>query len=382
MSFALPLIPIYMREHFGLIDENQRGFYVSLFQLAGMATFCFSNPIWGALADRYGRKIMLLRAYFLNGLTIPLMMIAPSVWWLIAVRALVNLFSGTISASQALVVTTTPEDKHGFALGTLSTALWSGTVFGLLGGGVIAELLSYNAAFITCGVLLMVSGLITLLCAKENFVPPQRIREHAVKKTSGSVREVFTPTVCALMILICLLAMARQMDTPYLPMLVEKINGLENVKLYTGYISALAAAGGILSGLFFGALSDKLPPWKLAVPALAFAGASMLLQSQSRSLWILALCRFLCFFAAGGIEPVVLSRLSKITAPEHRGVVLGWNGSIRVFGNLLGSGMSASIFIAFRLGTRAVFTTAGIVMLLLIPATLAVFDPRKNGKQV
>ena len=376
MSFALPFMPLYMRVRFNLDDEAQRGMYVAMFQFFGMMTFCISNPIWGALADRFGRKIMLLRAYFLNAVTIPLMVVAPTVGWLIAVRALVNLFSGTISASQALVVTTTPEDKHGFALGTLSTALWSGTVFGLLGGGLVVHYFGYKVAFVTCGVMLCVCGLITLLFARENFVSPQRPKADLAKKHSGGFGKVFTPAICSLMALVCLLASARQMDTPFLPILVEIIGGKTNAELYTSYISALAAFGGILSGLFFGALSDRLPPWKLALPALAFAGAMMLCQSRSHSLWILALCRFLCFFAAGGIEPVVLSRLSKITAPEHRGVVLGWNGSIRVLGNLCGSGAAGFIVLGF--GTRGVFVTAGIVMLLLMPVALAVFNPQKS----
>ena len=378
MSFALPFIPLYMRYRFDLDDEARRGLYVSMFQFFGMMTFCISNPIWGALGDRFGRKIMLLRAYFLNGITIPLMVVAPTVGWLIAVRALVNLFSGTISASQALVVTTTPEDKHGFALGTLSTALWSGTVFGLLGGGLVVHFFSYRAAFITCGAMLFACGLITLLFARENFVPPQRREAGSDAKHPERIRGVFTATIISLMALVCLLATARQMDTPFLPMLVEIIGGEKNAELYTSYISALAAAGGILSGLVFGALSDRLPPWKLALPALAFAGASMLCQSQSHSLWVLALCRFLCFFAAGGIEPVVLSQLSKITPPEHRGVVLGWNGSIRVLGNLCGAG--AAGLIVTRFGTRGVFFTAGIVMLTLIPATLAIFNPRRGSR--
>ena len=79
MSFALPFIPLYMRWRFHLENEAERGVYVAMFEFFGLMTFCISNPIWGALADRYGRKIMLLRAYFLNGITIPLMMVAPSV---------------------------------------------------------------------------------------------------------------------------------------------------------------------------------------------------------------------------------------------------------------------------------------------------------------
>ena len=98
-SFALPFVPLYIREKFGIDDEAQRGVYVAAFQFFGMMSFCVSNPIWGMLGDRCGRKLMLLRAYFLNGITMPLLMAAPDIYWLIFFRMLVSCFSGTISAA-------------------------------------------------------------------------------------------------------------------------------------------------------------------------------------------------------------------------------------------------------------------------------------------
>ena len=104
----------------------------------------------------------------------------------------------------------------------------------------------------------------------------------------------------------------------------------------------------------------------------------MLFQSRADSLWTLAVFRFLCFFAAGGIEPVILSRLSKSTAPEHRGMVLGWSASVRVAGNLLGAGINA--LIVLWINTRGVFAAAGIVMLLLIPLSSIIFRPRNEAR--
>ena len=178
-AFALPFIPLYLRDHFGLVDEAERGACVAAYQFFGLMTFCISNPIWGMLADRYGRKLMLLRAYFLNGITIPLLMVAPSPAWLIAIKAIVSCFSGTVSASQALIVSNTPEEHHGFALGVLSTAVWSGTLLGLLGGGVIVHYCGYTTAFVTCGALFIFSGLLTLFFVREKFVPRSKQRAAA-----------------------------------------------------------------------------------------------------------------------------------------------------------------------------------------------------------
>ena len=375
-SFALPFIPLYMRWRFNLVDETERGLYIVAFEFFGMLTFCISNPLWGALGDRYGRKLMLLRTYFLNGLCIPLMIVAPTAAWLIFVRALTSCFSGTISASQALVVSTTPEKHHGFALGTLSTAYWSGMVFGLLGGGLVVHFYSYKVAFLTCGGLLIFSGLITLLFAKENFVPPTRAKAKNCDRPHGD--RVFTASILLLLGLMCLLSMARRMDAPFVPVLVEIINGAENAELYTSYISALAAVGGILSGLLFGALSDRLPAWKLALPSFALAGAALLFQGRTNSLLALAAFRFLCFFAAGGIEPIILSRLSRETSPDHRGAVLGCSSSVRVLGSLLGAGVNA-IIVSF-VNTRGVFITAGIIMLMLIPVSMVVLRPKSETR--
>ena len=381
-SFVLPFIVYYMKERFNIADKTELGIYNQAFYFFGMLTFCISNPLWGALGDRYGRKLMLLRAYFLNSLCIPLMLVAPSIFWLIVVRALASCFSGTISASQALAVSTIPEKRHGFALGALSASYWSGTIFGYLCGAYVKDNFGYPAAFLTCGVLLFISALITLLFAKENFVR----REKKNVEASGSVRghEVLNATILALLGLLFLQSAARRMEMTSLPILVGDIcnaNGIDHLKTsIAADIYALSAVGGLLSGLLIGALSDRCKAWKLALPAFAVAGAMMLFQAYTNSLWLLAAFRFFCFFAAGGIEPVILSRLTQSTPPEHRGMVLGWSASLRVIGYLLSAGVSI-IVIATTHEERNVFSVAGIIMLLLIPVSMVVLRSKRERER-
>ena len=365
-SFALPFIPLYIRDHFGLVDETQRGTVVAMYQFFGTVTFCLSNPLWGMLADRWGRKLMLLRAYFLNAVTIPLMMVAPSVTWLVAIRALVAMFSGTVSASQALIVSNTPEEHHGFALGFLSTALWSGTVLGFLGGGMIVHFFSYRTAFICCGAMFFLSGLLMLFFVRENFVPPPRRDRNAAKAPGGA----FPLHLVLLIGFIGAVAMARRIDIPFLPMLVEVVGGADKAALHTSFISALAAAGGVGSGILFGALSDRFPAWKLALPTLLVAGLATLFQSSTDSLWSLGFWRFLCYFAAGGLEPIIIAVIARTVAPERRSTALGWSASIRVAGGVAGAAVSGAVVAHFQ--TRGVFASAGILMLVLVPLSLII----------
>ena len=380
-SFVLPFIVYYMKERFGIADKAKLGTYNQEFYFFGMLTFCISKPLWGALGDRFGRKLMLMRAYFLNSLCIPLMLVAPNIFWLIVVRALASCFSGTISASQALAVSTVPENKHGFALGALSAALWTGTIFGYLCGAYVKDSFGYPAAFLTCGVLLFVSGLITLLFARENFVR----REKKSVEPAGRVRghEVLNAAILALLGLLCLQSMARRMEITSLPILVGDIceaNGFGYLKTrYAASIYALSAVGGLLAGLIIGALSDHCKAWKLALISFSVAGTMMLFQARATSLWTLAALRFFCFFAAGGIEPIILSGLSKSTAPEHRGMVLGWSASLRVIGYLLSAGVSI-IVIATTHEERNVFSVAGIIMLLLIPVSMIVLRSKNEAR--
>ena len=381
VSFVLPFIPLYIRERFGIDDEAQRGAYVAAFQFFGMISFCISNPIWGALGDRFGRKLMLLRSFFLNAVTMPLLMAAPGIYWLIAFRALISCFSGTVSAAQALVVSTTPEEKHGFALGVLSTALWSGSVLGLLCGGMIVHFFHYRAAFLTCGALYLVGGVLMLFGVDENFVPPKKIRADAEKKRKTARTEgLFNAGLLMLLALLTLLALARRLDEPFLPMLVEKISGHGKAVLHTSFISACAAVGGILSGVLFGSLSDRCPARFLTLPALLIAGAATVVQSASGSVTVLAVSRFITFFAVGAIEPVVLALISRITPPEHRGAALGWSCSARVLGGVLGAALGGAIVIRFR--TRGVFLAGGVLMMLLGPASYLLFLARacRNGQ--
>lgn len=368
-SAVLPFIPLFIREHFKILDDAERGFWVSIFYFAGQAGFCIFTPLWGALSDRYGRRLMLLRANFGSAIFMPLMAVAPSMFWLILIRVIAGACSGTVNAAQTLICSTTPERHLGTALGTLSSALWSGNMLGFFFGGIITNRFGYTTAFFSCGILLAGAGLVTLL-VREDFVPPNMERRRVAMGRISRPRSrfslpSFSTIIWTLLILFLFIGIARNFDVPFIAIQVELINGIKDAAYWTGIICAAAALAGIASGLLMGYLSDRYSAIKIALPCVALSIFLMIAQGASTNLLSLGISRFLLFFFAGGLDPVFQTILSRVTPLSKRGLVFGWSASARVGGSVVSSLVGGAII--YNLGVRWIFYGGSMVFLLLLP---------------
>ncbi|MCQ2378769.1 MAG: MFS transporter [Victivallaceae bacterium] len=364
----MPFIPLFIHQKFGL-DGRELGDWVSAFNFFGMASFCLSNPFWGMLSDRYGRKVMLLRSSFCNAVCFPLFVVMPNCAMLVLMRFIASAFSGTTAAAQTLIATSVPDEKQGFALGLLSSAIWSGTMLGYLFGTVVVSHFDYLGGFLLCGTLYALSGFIVLFFVRENFVPVVSVRQKPLRERL----RFFSGAVLLLLTFFALLGFARRFDEPYLSLMVRELaagRSEDFVVRWTGYISAAAAAGGILSGVVIGKLCDRFPPYFVALPMLPLAGFALVGQGISNSTAMLGAARFVTYFAAGGLEPAFLKLLAGATPPEQRGTAFGLSMSARMFGILSAAGVSG--FVLHYLGLSAVYFTAAALMLALLPLILSV----------
>ena len=361
-AFAMPFIAVYIRDTWGITGEKELGVWMAAFNFFGMLSFCISTPIWGILADRYGRKLMLLRAYYADAVIFPCFLLAPNPYWLIAARFIASAFTGTVSASQTIVVTTTPKEHQGFALGLLMSAIWCGNLIGLAAGGFVVQYCGYTIAFITCGAMYFIGGLLAHIFVVDNFQPEEasETKESVLQSMSG-----LSLGVWLIFGLIVITAVARKFDEPYIPLMVECIHGPEKTAMHTGWISALAALGGIISGALIGKLCDMYSPKRIAVPALLASGVTMAMQGLAMSLTGYAGWRFVHYVAAGGLEAIYLSILTNITPANRQGAVFGLSSALRMGGILIATVISG--FIIYYWGVRAIYLSAGVIFLLTIP---------------
>ena len=142
------------------------------------------SPIWGSLADRYGRKPMMLRASIAMTLTMGGIAFVPSVFWLLVLRFLNGVFSGFVPNSTALIASQVSKDQSGYALGTLSTGVVAGTLMGPLIGGLIAENLGMRNVFLLVGFFLFLVSLLTFWALRKTMSPFQKKNKNPVGSCS------------------------------------------------------------------------------------------------------------------------------------------------------------------------------------------------------
>lgn len=375
---AMPFVPLMLPDQFGITGEEQRGIFVSIFTFAGVIGYAVSSPIWGKLADKYGVKIMLIRGTFLPCWAFPLMGYVSNIWLFIFLRFFTAFFAGTTVASQMLLVKTTPENKQGFALGVLSTAIWGGAALGNVCGGIIADQFSYQVAFSCCGVLYFIAGLFILFTADapKNMIKPllagNQIRKKETVTTLHKYRHTlvpgFTLGVWLCLTVLFLLNLVRRFDVPYAPMMIEMITGPEKAAYWTGMVNAAVGIGALLSGVVTGYLADHIRPQLIIVPALLLSTILLLVQAFTGDLFIFGSARTLTYFAAGGLAPVFQKILAGATPIRKRGMVFGWAATAGNLGGMCATFIAGAVI--YAAGTRATFIAAAILTFLFLPVSL------------
>ena len=133
-SFVIPFIPYYIQE-LGVTDRQQVVLWAGLATSLMSVSFAIMAPIWGMLADRHGRKLMVMRATFAGAILMALMGFVTNVQQLVLLRIVQGMFTGTIAAATALVASVVPKQHSGAAIGSLQNAVYLGTSLGPLLAG-------------------------------------------------------------------------------------------------------------------------------------------------------------------------------------------------------------------------------------------------------
>ncbi len=153
------------------VDANAVARWSGIIISAASIGMGLMGPVWGALGDRHGRKLMVMRAMFGGGIILGLMGFARTVEQLALLRLIQGIFAGTVAAATALVASDTPKDKLGLTLGKLQLAIFLGQAFGPTTGGFIADTFGYRATFWATSGYLLIAGLIVLFFVTRKVCP-------------------------------------------------------------------------------------------------------------------------------------------------------------------------------------------------------------------
>ena len=323
MSFnlGLPFMAFYIQE-LGVTDPEQIKLYTGLIAAAPAITMGIMAPIWGMIGDKYGKKLMLLRAMLSASIILGVIGLSTKVEHLIILRVLQGFLTGTVTASGALVAAGTPENQLSSALGFMSSSTFIGYAAGPTIGGFIGEALGYRTSFYIGGCLMFLDFLLVLFLVKEN--KPKYIENNKALNIKDTM-SLFTPLIVSMLFILLFLRIARTIFNPYLALYLQEIRGtIEGTPKLTGIINGVTGVMTAISGLTISRLGDKYNNLKIIKILICIGIAISILIFTAGSMTIFLVMYSLFFLFVGGIEPVIMSVNSKSVPPEKRGVLFGF----------------------------------------------------------
>ncbi len=363
-SSIFPFLPLYVADlgsASGLSIELLAGLVFS-----GQAiSMMIASPIWGSLADRYGRKLMVMRSMFGGTVILFMMAFVRSGEELVILRFIQGFITGTVSAANALLAAEAPKGRIGYVMGSLQVALGTGVAIGPILGGAMADAFGYQSAFYMTAGLLTLAGILVWWGVEENFEPPEpkEKRRSGLSKWKGILS---TPGVMMTYSLRFVVLLGRMMVVPIAPLFINILlvasNGLEKFSgLITGIVIGAAAASTTVSSLYLGKLGDRIGHRKVAVVSLLVAGIFYLPQGLVTEWWHLLILQSLMGISMGGVIPAISALLADYTDKGEAGAVYGLENSINAAARAVAPLFGAGVAVWF--GLRSTFVATGIMLL-------------------
>jgi DHA1 family multidrug resistance protein-like MFS transporter len=361
MNLVVPFLPFFIRQ-LGVSDPDDLARWSGLvFSGPFVLSFIFT-PIWGSLGDRYGRKIMVVRAIFGLALSQVLIGFSQNVYQLLLFRIVQGAISGFISSALALVSTNTPKERTGYALGILQSSTAAGMVLGPFIGGLLADLVGFRSIFFITASLCAVGGVVVVYHVQELTRGSGEAKRFSVVenwklmysdkrlRVVGFALVVGQMSVLMIEPIFALFIESFQTDTKYLATVA-------------GGIFSIAGLFMVISAPWWGKRNDRTGYKRnlviaLVAVAIAYAGHIVVVNLTQ-----LAFLRGLLGFARGGVLPALYSMASIHSPQERRGGMMSIASSLTILGNMLGPVIGG--LVAGHFGIIASFVANSSMLLAL-----------------
>jgi MFS transporter, DHA1 family, multidrug resistance protein len=393
-SFALPFIPLYLQQELGVTDAAEAGLWAGAMAGSFAVTMGIMGPVWGAIADRFGRKLMVQRALFGAGVAIGAMSLARTPEHLLILRVIQGSLTGVVVATTTIVSLMVPRRHLGSALGLMHAALFAGGSLGPIFGGLFADTFGYRSAFGATAFVFFLSGTLVTLFVPEP--PRQRSSDRVAVTTPPSLAtpgaapiapvappgtttkraKLVTAPLIAIIVLSAAIRFANFAPQPVLPLFIQQMGeGSEHLATTVGMVVAATGVAGMLSAVTMGRVSDRYGRTATLLVCLLVAAVLSPLHALATSVWQLLVLRTAIGFALGGMSPAVQAVMTELTPPERRGAAFGLLTLASAFGN--GAGPVLGSAIAAAHGIPAVFVATAPVFLLCAASLMAVRMPAR-----
>ncbi len=348
---------------------------LSASDMAYFFTFALAAPPAGWLADRIGRRPVILLS-LTGGVMVYLgYLLAGSAWLLILLRGLAGVFAaGVLPGMVSVVGDLAPADRRAQWIGAVNGGAAAGYTVGPLVGGLLHEQFGYRALSAAAMGMAVAALLLALLQIRESHAPARR------SPSAMAWREEWRalPARSAL-VLVMVISFGAMLTYAFVQ--PQFMFYAYDILLWTPSRLGLVMSGYGISFMVcafaLGRLSDRLGRKPVLVLGLAlfsaqFVGLTLFRQAG----WIMG-----SFLIAGMgnalYDPPLSALILDITPPGHTASVLGLKSMAGSMGSTLGPGLV--VLFASILNPRMGFVIAtGLVAVLVLTAGLALRPPSRG----
>ena len=276
-TLVMPFLPLFFHQ-LGVSDVGRVSMWSGLSLGVTPALTALLSPLWGRLADRFGRKIMVERSLLSFVVVMAAMAFVTRAWHVFALRAIQGLFAGYGALTLTMAADSAPKGRMAQAIGTVQTAQRLGPALGPVFGGVVAALVGLRRAFVVASAFYLISlVLVFLLYDERHLVKAHQRAEQSNQRITFRNLLAFENFLLMMAVIFSLQFVDRSFG-PVLPLYVGQLGiTADNIPLVSGVLFSIAAGAGALGHHYCAALLRRRSPAELiaAASAAAAGGAAL-----------------------------------------------------------------------------------------------------------
>jgi MFS family permease len=363
VSQIFALLPTYLRE-MG-VAESERLAFIGVFSALIFVVGMPLVPLWGAWADRYSRKVVIVRSALVEAVVFAGVALAREPWQVGLAMLLIGFQLGNTGIMLAAIRDVTPRPRLGTTIAIFGASGAIGFAIGPALAGILIDGVGWTlaAVFALSALLSVGTALLVTFGSKEvrpEVVPTGRIVDLAFASLRGVLTDRMTRRIFAIF---GISFVAIQMSRPYIPVLVEEIAGVgPGLASSIGLVMGTAALVGALVSPLGGVLGDRIGFRPVLVAALAGAGVVLFLMPLVASVGALALLAVVLGAATASVSSMIFGLLATELPAERRSAALNL-----VYLPLYAAGIigpAAGAVVASVSGVDGLFVVGGVVFLI------------------
>ena len=358
---CIPFLPVYLLKELH-VGQDEVHFWSGVVYAVTFLGAAVMAPYWGALADKVGQRKMAIRAGFGLALTYWMTAVCQNEYQLFGVRALCGLISGFVPASMSLVSSTLPQERMGWGMGLMQTAVASGSIMGPLLGGYLSSWFGMRMSFFVGAVSLFTATLLVVFLVHDLPFSKEKQREkvHLLEDLRGALKNnELLYIMCMFFLVQSCVMLVQPLITMYVGQLIGAMDD-DTIKM-SGVVFSLAGIAGIIAAPFWGKRGQRFGYVRIFSLVCLGAGFVDLFQIFVTNVWQFAAVQFIYGLFLAGAFPSINANVTTVTVKQERGKAFGLLTSAQQMGGVAGPVIGG--FLGNMVETRFVFVFISCVLI-------------------